>query len=61
MACSVTGDFIFIGMYRDKKGTNNRKYNLDLGEMLACTKRVMEATNGLGKRYVIGDTKDFYF
>ena len=39
----------------------NSKYHMDLGEMEACTKRIMEATKGLGKRGIKGSTKDFLF
>ena len=33
---------------------NNRKYHLQLGKTEACTKKIMEATKGIGQREIKG-------
>ena len=38
----------------------NSKYHMDLGEMESCTKRIMEATSGLGQMKGKGATKYFF-
>ena len=37
------------------------KYHQELGATVACTKRMMEATKGIGKKSIKGGTKDFPF
>ena len=38
----------------------NSDFHLGLGSTAACTKRIMEATNGLGQRDAKGATKDCF-
>ena len=38
---------------------NNIKYHLELGEMSTCTKRMEEATKGVGQRDIKGAVRDF--
>ena len=38
---------------------NNIKYHMDIGGISTCTKRMEEATNGIGQRDIKGDAKDF--
>ena len=40
---------------------NNTRYHQYIGATTACTKRMMEATTGLGQRKYKGATKDFVF
>ena len=41
VACSVTGALILIEFQRGKEGMNHSKYQKDIGETAACTKRIM--------------------
>ena len=38
----------------------NSDFHLELGSTAACTKRIMEATNGFGQRDAKGATKDCF-
>ena len=60
VACSVTGDLLFIEFHRGKEGVNHRKYQQDIGATEACTKRTMEATKGIGQKYIKGSNKDCF-
>ena len=39
----------------------HRKYQKELGATVSCTKRMTEATKGIGQKYRKGATKDFLF
>ena len=39
---------------------NKSKYHLYLVSTAACTKRMVESTEGLGQRYAKGDTNDCF-
>ena len=39
---------------------NHSKYQKELGATAACTTRMMEATKGIGKKYIKGATKDCF-
>ena len=39
---------------------NQMKYQQKLGETVACTKRMMEATKGIGQNSIKGWTKDCF-
>ena len=58
--CSVTGYLIFIEVHRGKEGRKSRKYHLRLGDTESCTKRMTEATKGIGQRDIEGATKDCF-
>ena len=60
VACSVTGALIFIEFKRGKEGMKNSKYQKELGETVVCTKRIMEATKGIGHKYIKWGTKDCF-
>ena len=57
VACSVTGELIFIEAQIGKEGMKHSKYQQELGSTAACTKRVMEATKGMGQKSIEGGTK----
>ena len=38
----------------------NSKYQKELGETAVCTKRIMEATKGIGHKYIKWGTKDCF-
>ena len=38
---------------------NNNNYHLQLGEMSTFTKRMEEATKGVGQRYIKGSANEF--
>ena len=60
-SCSVTGALLFIELQREKEGMNHSRYQQELGSTAACTKRMTEATKGIGQKYIEGGTKDFPF
>ena len=39
---------------------NHSKYQKELGATADCTKRMMEATKGIGQKYIKMGTKDFF-
>ena len=43
VACSISGNLLFIDIQRRKKGVNNINYHLQLVVTAACTKRMTEA------------------
>ena len=45
VACSITRDFLFIGIHRGKDETKNRDYHLQLGATASCKKRTAEEKN----------------
>ena len=57
VACSITGLLLFIEVYRGKEEKNNCKFHLKLGATAVCTKRMMEATKGIGNMDIKGATK----
>ena len=57
VACSVTGDLLFIEVQRGKEGTKDSRYQQELGATAACTKRMMEETKGIGQKSKKGGTK----
>ena len=59
-ACSVTGALLFIEIYICKVGKDISNHHLELRKMLACTKRIMESTKGLGQRDVEESSKDCF-
>ena len=60
VACSTTGDLLFIELHRGKEGMKHSKYHKGLGATAAFTKRIMEATKGIGQKYTKGATKDCF-
>ena len=60
VACSVTGALLFIEVQRGKEGMKHSRYQKELGATTACTKRMMEATKGIGQKSIKGGTKDFF-
>ena len=60
VACYVTGYFLFIEFQIVKEGMNNIKYQKDLGETAACTKRMTEARKGIGQKSIKWGTKDCF-
>ena len=60
VACSITGALLFIEVQRGKGGMKDSLYQQELGATAACTKRMMEATKGIGHKSKKGGTKDFF-
>ena len=60
VACSVTYSLLFIEVQRGKEGVKNGKYQKELVATAACTKRMMEATKGIGQKSIKGGTKDCF-
>ena len=60
IACCVTGALIFIELNIVKEGIKHRNSQQKLGATTACTKRMMEATKGLGQRDIKYTTKDCF-
>ena len=58
---SVTRSLLFVEVHRVKEEMNRSKYQYKIGLTVACTKRMTEATNGIGQDYIKGATKDFLF
>ena len=48
VTCYVTGDLLSIEEQMGEEGTNDSKYHLNLGWNESFTKRITEATKGLG-------------
>ena len=48
--CSVTGYLIFIEVHISKEGKNHRNYQHKIEATAACTKRMVEATKGIGQK-----------
>ena len=55
--CYVLGALIFIELKRGKDGKKHRNHQKKLGDNAACTKRIMEGTEGIGQRYRKGALK----
>ena len=49
LACYVKGDLLFIEVQRRKEVIKHINYPQKLGENAACTKRMTEATKGIGQ------------
>ena len=49
-ACSITGVLLFIELQRGKEGTKDSRYHQELGATVACTKRMMKETKGIGQK-----------
>ena len=47
VACSVTGALLVIEVHRGKVGMKTSRYQQELGDPAACTKRMMEETRGV--------------
>ena len=60
VACSVTGELLFIEVQRGKEGMKNSRYKQDIGSTAACTKRMMEETKGIGQKSKKGGPKDCF-
>ena len=60
VACSVTGALLCIEFHRGKEGMNHRKYQQELGANASCTKRMAEATKGIGQKSIKGGTKNCF-
>ena len=58
VACYVTGDLLFIKLQIGKEGMKHSKCHHNLGATAACTKRMTEATKGIGQKSRKGATKD---
>ena len=56
-ACYVTGALLFIEVKIRKEWIKYSHYQHDMGSTAACTKRMMEATKGVGKKSIKGVTK----
>ena len=61
LECSVTGDFLFIDIQIGKEGIKKSNYHLELGAKEVCTKRIMEAKNGLYQMDIKEANRDFLF
>ena len=59
-ACYVTWALLFIEVKSGKEGMKDSRYQHDMGETAACTKRMMEATKGIGQNSIKGGTKDCF-
>ena len=59
-ACSVTGALLFIEVQRGKEWMNKSKYQKELGETSVCTNRMMEATKGIGQKFIKGGMKNCF-
>ena len=59
VACSVTGALLFKEVQSGKEGMKDSLYHQELGAATACTKRMMEATKGIGQKSIKGGTKDY--
>ena len=51
VACYIIGALIFIEVHRGKEGMKRIKHQQDLGATAACTKKMMEATKGIGQKF----------
>ena len=60
VACYVTGALLFIEFQRGKEGMNHSNYQTDLGVTAERTKRILEATKGIGQKYREGAAHDFF-
>ena len=58
VACSVTGELLFVEVHRGKEGMNHSKYQKELGATAACTKIMTEETKGIGQKSIKGGTND---
>ena len=56
VSCSVAGALLFIEVQRVIECVKYSKYQQEKGATAACTKRIMEATKGIGHRYRKGAT-----
>ena len=43
---------LFIEVHRVKEEMNHSKYQYKIGLTVSCTKRMTEATNGIGQEYI---------
>ena len=53
-------ELLFIEVKRGKEGMKHSNHHKDIEATAACTKRMMEATKGIGQRYRKGATKDCF-
>ena len=60
VVCSVIYTFLFIEFHRGEEFLKHSNYHKDLGATAACTKRIMEAKNGIGQKSITGGTKDCF-
>ena len=60
VACSITRYLLFIEVHRGKEVMKHIKYQKELGATAACTKRMMEATKGIGQKSIKEGTKDCF-
>ena len=60
VACSVTGELLFIEIQRGKEGMKDSRYHKELGATAACKKRMMEETKGIGQKSKKGGPKDCF-
>ena len=58
--CSVTGSLILIEVQRIKEGVKHINYRQGLRATTSCTKRMTEATKGIGQKYRKRETKDCF-
>ena len=54
---SFAESFLFIDTQRGEEVINNRKYHIQIGPTIACTKIILESTKGVIQKYVKGSTK----
>ena len=57
---SITGALILIELKRGKEGTNNIKYQQEIGVTAVYTDITKEATKGIGQKYLKGATQAFF-
>ena len=50
VACSLTGALLFIEVLRGKEGMKDSRYQQELGDTAACTKRMMKETKGISQK-----------
>ena len=60
VACSLTGALLFIEVQRGKEGMKDSRYQKELKATAACTKWMIEETEGIGQRYTKGGPKDCF-
>ena len=60
VTCSVTGSLILIEVQRIKEGVKHINYRQGLRATTSCTKRMTEATKGIGQKYRKRETKDCF-
>ena len=61
VAYYITGSLLLIEVHIENEVTKKINYQKELGATTSCTKSITEATKGIGKKYIKGATKYFFF